>query len=484
MNQSKTCGLWKRFRFLAVALLLGGVFFTAQADGSKLTPDEAKQIALDAYIYGYSLITTDVTRVQMSNVSKVEEIKAPTGTFFNIMRYPPATFRGVSATNADTLYSVAWLDLSEPQVFSHPEIKDRFFTFELVDLWMIVKDSVGTNTSGSKAMNYLFTGPGWKGTVPKGMTHISFPTRYMVVLGRTYAQDNEADLKKVNSLQVKYNVIPLSAYGKPYKFVAPAVNPDPGFSMTDAPQKAIAALGTTRYFNLMTKLMGTDAPPSPEDAPMLARMAKIGIVPGQAFDPNKLAPEVQAVLNDVPEEAVRRTTAKWESLGKDVNGWRVTTVGGRYDTDYLLRGAWATRGWPSQLPNVSLYPTSYVDSTGEKLSGANKYTLTFPKGQLPPVNPLAFWSITMYENTPTGLWFYPNPLNKLTVSPRNKLKYNKDGSLTLHFQHESPGKDKDANWLPAPEGPFALTLRLYWPNTSPPSILDGTWQPPGLKKIQ
>ncbi len=156
-------------------------------------------------------------------------------------------------------------------------------------------------------------------------------------------------------------------------------------------------------------------------------------------------------------------TAEWEGLGKDVNGWGVTTVGGRYGTDYLQRGAWAARGWPSQLPNVSVYPTTYVDDSGQKLSGANKYALTFPKGQTPPVNPLAFWSITMYEATRSGLWFYPNSLNKLTVSPRDKLKYNDDGSLTLYFQHESPGKNKQANWLPAPEGPFALTLRLYWP---------------------
>jgi hypothetical protein len=136
----------------------------------------------------------------------------------------------VSATNADTLYSVAWLDLSEPQVFSHPEIKNRFFTFELVDLWMIVKNSVGTNTSGSKAMTYLFTGPGWKGTVPAGMTHISFPTRYMVILGRTYALNTKKDLAKVHALQAQYKVVPLPAYGKPYKFKAPPVDPNPGFS--------------------------------------------------------------------------------------------------------------------------------------------------------------------------------------------------------------------------------------------------------------
>ena len=449
-----------------------------------LTPEEAQAIAVDAYIYGYSLVTTEVTRVQMSNVPAVEQIRAPMGTFFNVPGYPPATYRGVSATNADTLYSAAWLDLSEPQVFSHPKIDQRFFTFELVDLWMIVKDSVGTNTSGEKAMTYLFTGPGWQGEVPEGMTHISFLTRYMIILGRTYALNTPEDLAKVHALQAQYQVRPLSAWGKPYTFEAPPVDPDPGFSMTEAPQKAIHALGTTGYFNMMTRLMGTVAPPPAEDAPMLARIARIGIVPGQAFDPSKLEPAVQAALQDVPDLAVKRTAAAWESLGKDVNGWRVTTVGGRYGTDYLLRAAWATRGWPSQLPNVSVYPTVYVDSTGKALEGSNNYTLTFPRGQTPPVNALAFWSITMYENDSTGLWFYPNPLNKLTVSPRDALQYNADGSLTLYFQHQSPGADKQANWLPAPAGPFALTLRLYWPSTQPPSILDGTWQPPGLVKVQ
>jgi hypothetical protein len=448
-----------------------------------LSPQEAQEIALDAYIYGYSLITTEVTRVQMSNVAKVEELRAPMGTFFNIKRYPPATFRGVSLPNADTLYSVAWLDLSEPQVFSHPEIKGRFFTFQLVDLWMIIKDSVGSNTSGAKAMTYLFTGPGWKGTVPAGMTHISFPTRYMVILGRTYTLDTKKDLAKVHALQAQYRVRPLLAFGKPYKFKAPPVNPDPGFSMTEKPQAVILALGITGYFNLMTKLMGSAAPPAPEDAPMLTRLAKIGIVPGQPFDPGKLDPAAQVALKDVPAMALKRITAAWESLGKDVNGWRVKLVGGRYGTNYLERAAWAATGWPSLLPNVSVVPITYVDSTGQNLSGANKYTLTFPKGQMPPVNPQAFWSITMYI-IDNGLWFYPNPLNKLTVSPRDKLTYNKDGSLTLYFQHKSPGKDKEANWLPAPEGPFVLMMRMYWPNTTPPSIMDGTWKPPAVKKVK
>lgn len=480
----KTCNMFTSVlaAFVITTALVACTAHTKSAP--TLTPDEVQQIAVDAYIYGYSLVTTDVTRMQMSNVDKVGEISAPTGTFFNIKGYPPATYRGVSATNADTLYSVAWLDLSEPQVFSHPEIKNRFFTFELVDLWMIVKNSVGTNTSGEKAMTYLFTGPGWKGDVPKGMTHISFPTRYMIILGRTYALNTPADLGKVHALQAQYKVMPLSAYGKPYTFKAPPVNPNPGFSMTEPPQKAIASLGTTGYFNLMTRLMADAAPAAPEDAPMLARMAKIGIVPGQPFDPSKLDVAAQASLKDVPEIALQKMTTTWEGLGKSVNGWRVTTVGGRYGTNYLERGAWAVRGWPSQLPHVSLYPTTYVDGAGQTLNGSNKYTLTFPKGQMPPVNPLAFWSITMYEATPTGLWFYPNKQNKLTVSPRNKLVKNADGSVTLYFQHKSPGKSKEANWLPAPDGPFALTLRLYWPNATPPSILDGTWQTPPVVRVQ
>ncbi|MCB1701276.1 MAG: DUF1254 domain-containing protein [Halioglobus sp.] len=464
-----------------LALLGGRPLLAEPAAG--LSPEEAQATAIDAYIYGYSLVTTEVTRVQMSNVPEVEQIRAPTGTFFNVPGYPPADYRGVSAANADTLYSVAWLDLTEPQVFSHPEINNRFFTFELVDLWMIVKDSVGTNTSGEKAMTYLFTGPDWKGTVPEGMTHISFPTRYMIILGRTYALNTPEDLERVHALQAQYQVRPLSAYGKPYTFVAPAVDPDPGFSMTEQPQKAILALGTDGYFNMMTRLMGGVAPAPAEDAPMLARMARLGILPGKPFDASKLDPAVQARLKDVPEIALRKMVAAWDSLGKDVNGWRVTTVGGRYGTDYLERAAWAASGWPSQLPHVSVYPTSSVDSKGEKLNGANKYTLTFASGRMPPVNPLAFWSITMYT-IDDGLWFYPNALNKLTVSPRDKLVYNKDGSLTLYFQHESPGADKQANWLPAPAGPFATTLRLYWPNTESPSVLNGSWQPPGIVRVE
>ena len=423
------------FVFSTAVILLG----TRPIGAQSLTPEEARSIALDAYIYGYSLVTTEVTRVQMSNVAQVEETRGPMNQFVNVKRYPPADYRGVSAPNADTLYSLAWLDLSEPMVFSHPDMGDRYYLFPMVDLWMTIFDSPGKRTTGGKAANYLITGPGWKGEVPAGMTHVASATRYIVILGRTYADGTEQDYEAVNALQAQYKITPLSAWGKPFQYKAPPVNPDPGFSMTDKPQAVILAMGTEGYFNLLAKLMGDAAPPAQEDAPMLAHIAKLGIVPGQPFELNKLDPEVQSALKDLPAEALKKIGENEDSLGTVVNGWIISKGLGVYGTDYLKRAVVAAFGWPANLQEDAVYPYTKVGSSGAPLTGANDYTLTFPEGRTPPVN--GFWSITMYE-IDQGWWFVPNPLNKFTVSMRNHPKFNEDGSLTLYFQHESPGKDK------------------------------------------
>jgi hypothetical protein len=455
----------------------------AQGTGaSALSPSEVRQIAEDAYIYGYSLITTEVTRVQMSNVAQpIGALRAPMGQFANVPRYPPADYRGVSAPNADTLYSLAWLDLSEPQVFSHPDMGDRFYLFEIVDLWMHdLEGSPSRRTAGGNAANYLITGPGWVGAVPDGMKHIPIATRYMAILGRTYANGTDEDYAIVNKLQAQFKVTPLSAWGKPFTPVAPPVNPNPGFSMTDKPQEVILGLGTAGYFDLLAKLMGGAAPPAAADAPILARMAQIGIVPGQSFDLTKLDPAAQAALADLPRTALSKIEANKDILGKIVNGWVITKGLGTYGTDYLKRAVVAAFGWPANQEKDAVYPYTEVDSEGKKLTGAANYTLTFPKGKTPPVN--AFWSITMYM-IDGGWWFVPNALNKFTVSPRNDPKYNADGSLTLYFQNASPGPDKEANWLPAPKGEFIPMLRMYWPKTDDPSILDGTWTPPAVQRV-
>jgi hypothetical protein len=345
---------------LAFALIsIVGSRAAAQEGSSAAAPlsaDEASAIATDAYICGYSLITTEVTRVQMSNVSKVEGLHAPMGQFINVKRYPPADFRGVSAPKADTLYSIAWIDLSEPQVFSHPDMGQRFYLMELTDLWMIDFDAPGTRTQGGAAASYLLTGPGWSGAIPDGLKQIKCATRYIVVLGRTYSTGIEKDYKAVNALQEQYKIVPLSAYGKRYTYQAPPVNPNPGFSMTASPQEVINAMDTSTYFNMMAKVMGEAAPPASEDGPMLDRMAKIGLFPGQAFDMSKLDTLVQAALKDTNKSAMKIIEANKDSMGAIVNGWVITKGLGHYGANYTKRAVVAAYGWPANKQEDAVYP--------------------------------------------------------------------------------------------------------------------------------
>ncbi len=461
--------------------LLATSILAAGSGAQALTVDEAKKIGLDAYLYGYSLITTEVTRVQMTNVAEPDGLHGPMGQFINVKRYPPADFRGVSASNADTLYSVAWMDLDkEPWVFSHPEMGERFFLFPTYDLWMPVVASPGRRTTGGAAADILLSGPGWTGEVPAGMTEIKVPTRYVLILGRTYADGTDADYEAVNALQAQYAARPLSAFGKAdYVYQAPPVV-DAGYSMTDAPQDVILKFGTEDYFDRLAQLMCHDAPPAAEDAPMLAEIAKLGIEPCKDFDLAALGPDIAKALESLPQDALDFLNQNKEAMGVKEDGWIFTKGLGQYGTDYEKRALVAAFGWPANLQDDAVYPYTEVDAAGAALSGANKYTLTFAKGEEPPVH--GFWSITMYE-IDHGWWFVPNALNKFTVSPRDHLVANADGSVTLYLQHESPGADKEANWLPAPEGAFLPMLRMYWPTDSAPSILDGSWMPPQIVKV-
>lgn len=446
---------------------------------------EVKAIAEEAYLYGYSLITSEIRRVQMSSGKH-----SPPGQFLHTKRYPPGDYRGISAPNADILYSLAWLDLGkEPMVFSHPDMGQRFHLFPMYSLWMSVIASPGSRTRGQKAARYLITGPGWQGEVPKGMSEIRSPTRHLFILGRTHADGSEADYKAVNALQAKYRLVPLSAYGKPDKFVPPPP-PDSPFPLSDTPQQIINTMDTATYFNLLARLMGEVAPPAAEDAPIVANMASIGLEPGKPFDMNRLDPVIQEALQDVGKDANIRIAAHKESFGSRINGWQIPPAAGSYGTDYLSRAVIAAYGWPANLAQDAVYPTALIDGDGKPLNGAHQYTLTFAKGQLPPVN--GFWSITLYveeqdKEKGRGWWFYPNPRKRFTVSLRNRPKFNPDGSLTLYFQHESPGRKLESNWLPAPAGDFLLAIRMYWPKETPPSILplgQGTWAPPPVVMVR
>jgi hypothetical protein len=249
---------------------------------------------------------------------------------------------------------------------------------------------------------------------------------------------------------------------------------NPSIDMKTAVREQVHQMDAASYFKLMADLMKNN-PPAKEDAPMVGRMAKIGVTPG-SFEASKLP---AAAAGRIPKAAQAEIMGHFKAAGSDINGWVFTTKTGIYGTDYLQRALITAIGLGANRPQDAVYPTAEVDADGKPFSGAHKYVMHFPKGQTPPAE--GFWSITMYNG---DYFFVANPLNKYTVSPRNDLKLNDDGSLDLYIQNESPGKDKEANWLPAPKDKFILMMRLYWPRENAPSIINGTWKPPGVRAVK
>ncbi|MFO0844220.1 MAG: DUF1254 domain-containing protein [Gemmataceae bacterium] len=463
-------------RLVAVVIVWAGWVSGAVA-ADPVSEAEAAAIATEAYVYGYPLVTMEYTRRVMTNAASPRGTHAPMGQFVRMREYPNAKFRDVTAPNADTLYSTAWLDLSKgPYVLSLPDMGDRYFLMPMLDGWTNVFQVPGTRTTGNKAQTYAITGPGWTGELPAGVKRLRSPTNLVWILGRTYCTGTPEDYKACHAVMDRYDLRPLSAYGKPY--TPPAGKVDPGVDMKTAVREQVDRLDAAAYFALLARLMA-DNPPAKADAPMVERMAKVGIVPGQPFDASKLDPAVARGLAKAPKSAQEKITAQFKTGGTIENGWLYSTKTGVYGTDYLQRAFITAIGLGANRPQDAVYPTSTVDADGKAYSGASKYVIHFAKGKTPPVN--AFWSITMYD---AGYFFVDNPLNKYTVSPRNGLKYNPDGSLDLYVQNESPGEGKEANWLPAPKGEFILMMRLYYPREKDPSILDGTWKVPPVRVVR
>jgi len=471
-----------RNRRCVSALLLGLVLCLSAGCAAKqkaqggLTEGEAVDIATQAYIFGYPLVTMETTRKVMTNTVAPQGTHAPMGQFLNMREYPTAAFRDVTAPNADTLYSAAWLDLSkEPYVLSMPDMKGRYYLMPMLSGWTDVFADPGKRTTGAKAQAYAITGPGFKGTLPAGVTELKSPTNMVWILGRTYCTGTPQDYADVHKLQDQYVLVPLSSFGKPY--AAPKGVVDPATDMKTPVREQVNAMPVGEYFSLLARLM-KDNPPAPADVPVVARMARLGLVPGQEFDLSRLSPAVAARLAAVPKAAFEQVMAYEKKAGKIVNGWLVPTDLGLYGTKYELRAVVTAIGLGANRPQDAVYP-AYVGLPGQKLTGADKYVLHFDKGMLPPVD--GFWSLTMYDK---DYFFVDNPLNRYTLSPRNKLKFNSDGSVDLYIQKDNPGKSKESNWLPAPAGEMNLMLRLYWPKTTPPSILDGSWSPPAVRQVK
>jgi hypothetical protein len=441
---------------------------------------ESLALATEAYVYAYPLVTMEMTRRIMTNVAAPEGTRAPMGQFVRMREYPSAKFRDVTAPNADTLYTTAWLDVSkEPWILSIPDMKDRYFLFPMLDGWTDVFQVPGKRTTGTKAQKYAITGPGWTGTLPEGVTEYKSPTGLVWILGRIYCSGTPQDYKDVHALQDQVSVVPLSAYGKPYTPAAGTV--DSAIDMKTAVREQVNALDGAAYFKLFAELLKSN-PPAADDAPMVAKLTKLGIVPGQNFDAAKLDPVVAKGI-DAATKPAQELIMGWLKAGIAVgdmkleNGWVFTTKAGTYGTSYLQRALVTAIGLGANRPQDAIYPTSEGPDIVKKYSGANKYVMHFNKGELPPVN--GFWSLTMYD---ASYFFVDNPINRYNVSSRSKFKANTDGSIDVYIQNESPGKDKESNWLPAPTGDFILMLRLYWPKEESPSIIDGSWKIPAVKE--
>src|SRR5258706_12081778 len=468
---------------LVIGLLVSPVLLLTARAQTAVTEQEAHAIGVDAYVYLYPLVTMDITRKQLTNTDKGFG-RGPMNVFHNVPAYPPASDKSVVRTNYDTLYSITYLDLlKEPVVVSVPDTGGRFYILPMLDMWTDVFASAGSRTTGTQAINFLVTPPGWRPDLrdryidefklSRNTQRIDAPTPYVWIIGRTKT-DGPADYEAVRKIQAGFNVTPLSDWGKTPKPVEFKV--DPSVDMKTPPREQVDTMPAGRFFAYAAELMGQQ-PPHITDQPILAQMKKLAIEPGKPFDIAKVDPIIARALDTAPDAGQKLMDWKLPTIARVVNGWSMNTdTMGVYGNYYLKRAIVTRLGLGANLPEDAIYPLNLADESGKPLDGANKYTITFEKGAAPPVN--AFWSITLYDQEGFQVG---NILNRFAVSSWMPFKYNADGSLDLYFQNESPGKDLEANWLPAPKAPFNLTMRLYAPKSE---ALTGKWNPPPVTRAQ
>jgi len=443
--------------------------------------EETKAIAKDGFIFGLPIVMYYTSGYELFIDPTSSQYKAPLGQLFNEARVFTPKDTAVITPNSDTPYSLAQVDLrAEPYVISVPAVsKPRYYAVQLTDANTFNYGYIGVRTTGNGPGDYLIAAPDWNGTTPPGIKKVFHSTTpFTVVIFRTQLF-NAKDMPNVVKIQADYKLQPLSAF---LKKPAPSVAAKIDFLKSDAD------IAKKQFWEVLDFALQY-IPPSPEEAPIRARLASIGIGPGKKFNMRDLSLEHKAAMllgMKDGDEAVDKFLA---SGGKVINGWNVDSMFGDrafYNGDWLKRAGAAKGGIFGNSAEEAMYPYTRITGTGETLDASkHNYTLTFAKDSLPPVN--AFWSVTMYDGKTQFL--IDNPINRYLInSPMLPgMKKNPDGSLTLYVQKDSPGKDKESNWLPAPNGTIYLVMRLYWPKETPPSILpagEGTWQPPALQVAQ
>ncbi len=464
---------------LGCAMQRHAVSQAERTDKTRPSIAETKAIAEEGFIYGLPIVMNYAVMNEYAVDTKSSQYKAPFNQINSMHRVATYKDTAIITPNSDTPYSMMFLDLrAEPMVLSVPAVaKGRYYSVMLCDGNTYNFGYIGSRPTGSKPGDFLVVGPDWKGATPAGIKKVfSSTTPFAFAVYRTQLIDAE-DMPNVEKVQAGYKAQPLSAF---LKQAAPPAAPKIAF--LPATTEGIRA-NFFEYLNAALQFV----PPSPEDKEIRAKLARLGIGTGKPFELADLSPEQRAAVLQGMKEGDEKVD-KWLAGGmKNVNGWGIGSFFGDrafFRGDWLMRAGAAKGGLYGNDAVEAVYPFTRTDVTGEPLDGSkHNYTLTFPAGQLPPVN--SFWSVTMYDGKSQLL--IENPIDRYLInSPMlPQMKKNADGSLSLYIQKDSPGKAKEANWLPAPNGPIYLVMRLYWPKTTPPSILPagaGTWKPPGVQR--
>ncbi len=452
-----------------------------KSENGRPSIEQTKAIAEEGFIFGLPIVMYYTSAYELFVDPTSSQYKAPIGQLTNEARVFTPKDTAVITPNSDTPYSLMEIDLrAEPTVISLPAVpKPRYYSVQLTDANTFNYGYMGSRTTGTSAGNYMIVGPDWQGQTPASIKQVFHSTTPLsAVIFRTQLF-NPADIPNVVKIQAGYKVQPLSAYLKqPAPPAAPAINY----------MKSNADIAKSNFFEVLDFALQY-IPPSPEEAGIRAKLASIGIGPGKAFEMKDLSVEHKAAILLGMKSGDDQIDKYISSGGKVINGWNIASFFGDrafYNGDWLKRAAAAKGGIFGNSADEAMYPLTKVTGNGETLDGSkHNYTLTFAKGSLPPVN--AFWSVTMYDGKTQFL--IDNPINRYLInSPMLPgLKKNSDGSLTLYIQKDVPSPDKKANWLPAPDGPIYLVMRLYWPKTEPPSILpvgEGTWRPPAVVQAE
>ncbi|MHB1209188.1 MAG: DUF1254 domain-containing protein [Acidimicrobiales bacterium] len=441
-----------------------------------LTPDQAhdevERIAAEAYLYFYPLVLMEMTRrVSTNSPYSTTSPRGPMGALVHSRAYPSAQFKTVVRPNFDTLYSSAWLDVSdEPYVISLPAVDDRFFMFPLYDMWTEIFASPGTRTHGTGSMDFALCASDWRGSLPPGLTRINAPTPIVWIIGRLETR-GVGDYSSVHELQNHMLVAPLSRW--PH-FEVPAFIRDDSIDMKTPPMFQVENLSARDFFLLASSLVTTH-PPHATDWSMITRMARTGLRIGELFDVEQCDESTRRAYEAAPATAREIMRRRFSTIAPLVNGWSSITDMGVWGNSYLKRAMIARNGLGANPPEESLYPNLQRDDTNQPLHGASSYLVRFEADQLPPVD--AFWSITVYDEHGYQV---ANELDRFALGDRDELDYGTDGSLEVVLSHHAPHEHSVRNWLPVPEAPFAVTMRLYLPHDA---ALHGSWRAPLVRRL-